>query len=144
MKFLCKGKKMSIEKIITAALEKDAVSLKECLSIILSEKIALALEEKMTDLQELSNEKLSKYIDKASDQLDKDWEDTRKGKPGLSQNKVANRFQGLYTAQKRKASGYNSKVTNEEADQLDELSKDTLSSYVKKRQLMQLEQNFAP
>ena len=63
--------------------------------------------------QELSKEKLSRYIDKASDELDKDWEDTRKGKPGLSQNKVANRFQGLYTAQKRKASGYNPKVTNE-------------------------------
>lgn len=123
---------MSIGKIVAAALEKDAVSLKESLSEILSERIALALEEKMSELQELSKEKLSKYIDKASDQLDKDWQDTRKGKPGLSQNKVANRFQGLYTAQKRKASGYNPKVTNEEADQLDELSKDTLASYVKK------------
>lgn len=112
---------MSISKIISASLEKDAVALKESLSEVLSEKITLALEEKISELQEVSKEKLLRYIDKASDQLDKDWEETRKGKPGLSQNKVVNRFQGLYTAQKRRDIGYNSKAIDEEVDQLDEL-----------------------
>ena len=57
---------MSIEKIITAALEKDAVSLKESLSDILSEKIALALEEKISELQEISKTLAKSYLSQAS------------------------------------------------------------------------------
>lgn len=129
---------MSISKIISASLEKDAVALKESLSEVLSEKIVLALEEKISELQEVSKEKLLRYIDKASDQLDKDWEETRKGKPGLSQNKVVNRFQGLYTAQKRRDIGYNSKAIDEEVDQLDELVKEELSENFQKETSLSL------
>lgn len=71
--------------------------------------------EEVEQVDELSSKKLTDYMDKASD---------ARGHRNLSTKKVDNRYAGV-----KKASD---KLTKEEVEVIDELSKKTLGSYVKK------------
>lgn len=53
------------------------------------------------ELDEVSKNTLKSYVGKATDQLDADWQDARKGKPGMSNRKVSNRFAGVDKARDR-------------------------------------------
>ena len=56
-----------------------------------------ALKEEV-ELDEVSNKTLKSYRDKATDQLDKDFQDARKGRPGLSNRVVSKRVNGIEQA----------------------------------------------
>ena len=65
---------MSLNKIVLEALAKNPIGLKESLSEILSEKIAIALERKMeesTQLDEISGSTLGSYMVKANKDMKK-------------------------------------------------------------------------
>jgi hypothetical protein len=53
------------------------------------------------ELDEVSKKTLKSYIGKATDELDADWQAARKGKPGMPNRKVSNRFAGVEKAKKR-------------------------------------------
>jgi hypothetical protein len=53
------------------------------------------------ELDEVSKKTLKSYIGKATDELDADWQAARKGKPGMSNRKVSNRFAGVEKAKER-------------------------------------------
>jgi hypothetical protein len=80
--------------------------------------------EEAEQLDELSPATLKSYRSKATDQLDKDWQDIKKGKPGLSNRVASKRVDGVEKAYQ--------KLKKEETEQLDELSPSTLKSYMKK------------
>lgn len=119
-----------MKKLVECAFKKDPIGLKEAFAELISEKLESALTEKVAELSEISYRTLDNYRDKASLEIDKDWHDTRANRPGLSDKKLSNRVDGVEKAyQKMKAKD---RIKNEDVDQLDELSKDTLASYVKK------------
>lgn len=57
------------------------------------------------ELDEISKKTRQSYLKKASSELDKDWDDTRKGKKGLSNRKVNNRFKGMDRANREESAG---------------------------------------
>jgi hypothetical protein len=78
--------------------------------------------EEVEQLDELSPKTLKSYMKKSADQLDKverDWKDK-----SVSDKKVANRLTGFDRASKR--------LKSEEVEQIDEISKKTLGSYIRK------------
>lgn len=79
--------------------------------------------EETEQLDELSPSTLKSYRNKATDQLDKDWQDTRKGKPGLSDRVVSKRVNGVEKAYQ--------KLKKEEVE-LDEISTNLARSYIRK------------
>jgi hypothetical protein len=64
------------------------------------------------NIDEVSKKTLGSYVKKATAQLDKDWDDTKTGKKGMSNNKVMNRFAGVYKA---RAKGANESFNMNEA-----------------------------
>jgi hypothetical protein len=76
------------------------------------------------ELDEVSNSTLKSYRDKATSQLDKDFQAARKGLPGLSNRVVSKRIDGIEKAYQ--------KMKKEEVKQIDELKKSTLGSYIRR------------
>ncbi len=72
------------------------------------------LKEEVEQIDELSKNTLNSYRSKANDQLDKDFQNARKGKPGLPNRVVSKRVDGVETAYQ--------KLKKEEVE-LDEASK---------------------
>lgn len=82
------------------------------------------LVEEIEQIDELSKKTLGSYVRKASDELDKDWDDTRAGKKGgMDSRKIVNRFAGIYKARAKNA--------NEEVE-LDEISHELSKRYIRK------------
>jgi hypothetical protein len=65
----------------------------------LQRRLARKMEE--AELDEVSKKTLKSYIGKATDELDADWQAARKGKPGMPNRKVSNRFAGVEKAKER-------------------------------------------
>lgn len=84
-----------------------------------------------TELSEISKKTLGSYVKKATAQLDKDWDDTKAGKPGMSNKKVINRFDGVYKA---RAKGANESVELDENFKVGALKLDDGSSVIVKKQ----------
>jgi hypothetical protein len=81
-----------------------------------------AMKKEEVELDEVSKNTLKSYISKATGELDADWQAARKGKPGMPNRKVSNRFTGIEKAKERM----------KESVELDEVSDKMLDRYRQK------------
>lgn len=148
---------MSLNKIVLEALAKNPIGLKESLSEILSEKIAIALERKMeesTQLDEISGSTLGSYMVKAKKDMKKNRDAAsdvmtnfmRRGGTSTKKDiddaqseymkydkKANNRNRGLSNAEsKLKGSSFAKIHATEEVEDIQELSNKTLGNYIHK------------
>lgn len=100
---------------IAKAMERENPGMDKSKKMAIATATAKRVAEEAEELDELSNKKMSDYMDKASD---------ARGHRNLSTKKVDNRYKGVAMAAK--------KMAKEEVEQVDELSKGTLGSYVNK------------
>jgi hypothetical protein len=126
---------MSIKNFIDYTHQGDGVNSREALYAAIHDRVAEAINgkkidiaqnlvgqnEEVEDLDELSKSTLSGYLQKASG--DVDTKTKKAGGEALGNKKIDSRLSGMGKASER--------LAKEEVEELDELSKGTLGSYVK-------------
>lgn len=139
---------MSIQKIIQESINKNPLEVKEALAEELRNRVAEALAAKMeeVDLDEAVEVRHDRYMrshgKKARDsgQGSSQWMFTHKeyGTPDYNDSKEVHTVRGKFADAKKSAQkwakehGHHSVYVMEEVEQIDELKRSTLASYVKK------------
>ena len=118
---------MSVQKIIQESINENPLEMKEALAEELRNRVAEAISAKMEEaeqIDEISKSTLGSYIKKAAD--NKAVNDRYAGRTGDRESYAISdkRDQGIKRAV--------DKLTKEEVEDLDEVSRKTLASYVKK------------